>query len=209
MPAGWTGPCTSLAFMSPKGTKTTFLSLVVMVAAFFVPAARDCSSAPWRSPAEYAVVHPLMFSWIVPVFLGAAAMALLTARVLAARAVERGVRRGALVTVAAVGALNVVGTSLFLAADSFPEWSWLVLAALGMVAGGALIRRARGRGPLAIWDHLVAAFACAAVTSGPATYFGLALAGGHSSDLAAGAYLFTGAALVLFATSLVRALKAR
>lgn len=195
--------------MSPKGTKTTFLSLVVMVTAFFVPAARDCADSPFHSPAEYAVMDPVMFAWVAPVFLAAAVMALLTVRVLAARSVERGVRRGALATVAALGLLNVGATSVFLAVDSFPDGWMLPLAAVGVVLAGALIRNARGKGPLAIWDHLVAAFACTAVTSGPAAFLGVSMMSGQTSNLATGAYLFVGATVLLFATSLVRALRPR
>jgi len=177
------------------------LSLVVMVTAFFVPAVRSCSDEPFKSPAQFAAGDPILFAWIVPVFLAAAVMALFTVRVMAARGVERGVRRGALVTVAGLALANVGATAVFLATDSFPEWWMLALALAGVVVSGALIRSARGKEPLAIWDHLVAAFAFAAVTSGPAVYLGVSMLLGQTGNLAAGAYLFVGATALLCATS--------
>ncbi len=196
-----------LRVMSPRGTKTTFVSLVVMVAAFFVPALRSCSDEPFQAPAAFAFENATLFSWIVPVFFAAAVMALLTVRVMAARAVERGVRRGALVTVAALALLNTGATAVFLASDSFPDGWMLALAVLGGAGAAAMVRRARGRHSLAIWDHLVAAFGLTAATSGPASYLGSSMLLGHTHNLASGAYLFVGATVLLAATAMLRALR--
>ncbi|MBL8950228.1 MAG: hypothetical protein JNK82_05605 [Myxococcaceae bacterium] len=165
--------------MTPRGAKTTFVALVVMVAAL--------------------IESPVHFS--IPVLVAGAMLTALTIAVAATHEVSRLVRWVGLVTVGLLALTNIASSEVF----GVPL---LGVSVAGAATAAAIIWRGRSRDALGQWYHLVAAFALTAVTSAPATYLGNAIAVGDTNELAAGAYLFLFATAVLLATSCTRALHA-
>jgi hypothetical protein len=182
---------------SPAVSKASLFPLTVLAAVFFIPSYSYCGHAP-KSPLGYASEGWLSVAWIVPVFACAAALALLTLRVLARGEPDRASRRLALGSVALfVVAQVIIGAGITL--DSSREWNLLVFPAIAMFGAAALIRSARGKRPWQIWERVLAAFALMVPTTGPAFYLGGSLLLERGAGLAIGGYLFDAAVLALWA----------
>ena len=186
-----------------RSARLAAVPLWVMAAAFVLPAYRACE-APF-SPAEYATHSAFSFAWVTPPFLFAAVFAVLTAVALQRRAATQQVRRLGLLAVGAMAALTLTVSSIWAIAETH-EWPWFLASAAGVAGAALLIRRGRGREPWHIWQHLVAAFAVLAATSGPSVF--LAVEGvARPSNVYWGGWLYLGALvslLVLSAVNLAR-----
>ncbi|MBI3184847.1 MAG: hypothetical protein HYZ28_22135 [Myxococcales bacterium] len=178
-----------------RGSKAALGPLTVMAAVFFVPTYRACSDSPLESPLEFAADGLLMAAWVVPVFLFAGVFAAFTAVSLRRGQVDLRARRLGL---GALGlfALSTIGIGAAMLADG-GDWRWLAGALATCVAAGLLVRRARGRLPWQIWEHLLAAFAVLAAAAGPTVLLGGEMLAGSWVHLGPGAWLFIGAELAL------------
>jgi hypothetical protein len=173
---------------NPRGSRRAFPPLAVMAAAFFLPSYRACLDDPARSAAQFATDGVFEAFWITPVFAVAAAFAVLTALALRAGDVSRATRRLGLAALAALSATTLTFGGI-VTAGQVNEWPWLAAGVASTTLAIALVRRARGRAPFQIWEHLLAAFTVLAMGTAPAIFLGGALLSGGAS-LAFGGYLF-------------------
>jgi hypothetical protein len=180
-----------------RHARVALVPLSVIAAVFVLPTYRSCATAPFESPASFATGSVFGALWIAPVFLAAAFFAVLTVRALLSRDVDRSARRLGLGALALVG-LTSIASSTFMLGDK--NWVDLVMLAASLAAAvlaAALVRRARGRTPWEIWEHLLAAFAVVAAGTGPTGVIASNLVMDAGSDLAPGAYLYLGALALL------------
>ena len=179
-----------------------------MALVFVLPTFRACSEDPLHSPAHFATSDLLSAAWIAPPFLIAGLLALLTARALRRKEVDRTTRRIGLVAVAGLGLSALVTGGLYLwPLDGMKGFALGgLVAALGIA--GAMVRNARGRQPWMIWDHLLGAFAIIAAVSGPGAFLAGELLFGSRSLLGPGAYLYLGSIVMLIGVSMRAVLRA-
>lgn len=179
-----------------RGSRAALLPLVVLATSFFVPAYRSCTDSPLQSPLQYAADGLPEALWVAPVFLVGGLLAALTAWALRRGAVGMRARRWALGAVALVALTNLAFGAPALAGER-DAWPWLAGAVVAAVLAGAAVRRGRGRGPFEVWNHLLAAFACAAAGSAPALVMASDLGLDGARHLGPGAYLFLAAVAAL------------
>lgn len=191
----------TVATKERRGSKAAVLPLGLLAAAFVMP------SVYGGSAAQHAAYFGLWVE-VVPVFLFAGLFTFLTGFALWRRQVDRGTRRLALASLAAM-ALLTVGD--LLRGRGLGGLGWVGLAITLVAAAGAavLVRRARGLGPWQVWEHLLAAFAVLSAGTFPTVYLGLTLLNGEARVLRPGAYLYLGALVALWALGAVAVVRAR
>lgn len=131
-------------------------------------------------------------AWTVPVYLFAGLFAVLTALALRSGEVSRTLRRVGLVALGLFALTTVAVHTAMVRSDAVTPWYWVAGALAATAAAAALVRRARGKSPFQIWDHLLAAFTVLAAVTGPAIYLACALPEG-TRHLGPGGFLFLAA----------------
>ena len=180
---------------SQTTTRRAVPPLALIATVFFLPTFRRCNEFGFERPLDY-VDGGGSALWIVPVFGGAALMALLSTRALVRHEVSRGARRLALVAIGLI-ALSEAGAGLVMASDG--AWGVALAAAAVVTAAGWVVRRGRGQPPWRIWEQLLCAFALLAAGAGPTAFLVHTAATDGVDDFAIGAYVY----LLAIATLLV------
>jgi hypothetical protein len=196
---------TTYAVRERRGSKAAVVPLGLLAAVFFIPSYRGCADERFQSPAHFASDLGLA-AWIVPVFLCAGLLALLTARALRRGEVDRFTRRTGLAAVAAF-ALSEVAIGVAWTASSASEWPWLATWLGTSATAALLVRGARGLRPWQIWEHLLAGFTVLAAASGPAFFLGGELLR-DKCDLGPGGYVFDAALVALAGIAAVAVVRA-
>lgn len=171
-----------------RGSKRALAPLAIMAAAFFIPSYSACADDAPRSAAQFATDGLFEAFWIPPVFIAAGVFAVLTALALRSGHVSRAVRRIGLGTLAVLSACTLSFGGIITAGQA-NEWPWLAGGLASTAVAVALVRRARGRAPFQIWEHLLAAFTVLAMGTAPAIFLTGTLVSGGAA-LAVGGYLF-------------------
>ncbi len=146
-----------------RHARVALVPLSVIAAVFVLPTYRSCATAPFESPASFATGSVFGALWIAPVFLAAAFFAVLTARALISREVDRRARRLGLGALAVVGLTSITSSTIMLGDQNWVDLVLLCGSMAAALGAAALVRRARGRTPWEIWEHLLAAFAVVAM----------------------------------------------
>lgn len=180
--------------------------LVLIAAVFFLPTFRRCDDLGFERPLDY--VDGGSAFRIVPVFGGAALMALLTVRAFVRREVTSGTRRLALAGLMLV-ALADIGAGLVTAANE--NWAVALPGAAAVTAAAWVIRHGRGQPPWRIWEHLLCAFALLAAAAGPTAFLVYTATNSGVDDFGIGAYgyLLSIATLLLITSGAARSNRVR
>lgn len=164
--------------------------LMAIVSVLVLPTYRACSDDKMESAAEYAAHNATNAFWVLPVFVCAAVLALLTFRAARRKELDVGTRRMGLLSVGLFGGALVAAHAV--------EWVLLASAAVAFGAAVALTRSARGLKPWQIWEHQLGAYTLLAAATGPTIFLSSDLIRGGFDHLGVGAYVFLAAQLALW-----------
>ncbi len=174
----------SLAQDDRQTARRASIPLGLVAVAFLLPTYRSCTDGAILFPAEF-VRDAASVLLILPVYLCAGALALLTTRALLQRKMDLQTRRLGLGFVLLLVVTNAA--TLYLAWRGSPEGMAVALASI--ILAVIAIRSARGHPPWRIWDRLLLAFTFSASGSFPPLFLGAECFRGSRDDLGVGAYL--------------------
>ena len=171
--------------------------LMAIAAVLVLPTYRSCGEGKMESAAQYAAHSAFDAFWVLPVFVCAAALGLLTVRAVRRKELDVGTRRMGLLAIGLFGGSLLGFGGLMLSSGGF-EWPWAAAAGAGVTAAVVLMRSARGRKPWQIWEHQLGAYTLMAAATAPTIFLTGDVLTRNLDNLGVGAFVFLGAQLALW-----------